>query len=293
MQWARAIKQECTFNARRAAIIPRIKTFRRFLKAWLSNRHNWPGSEHWADDDTPMSSDALTVVDYLLFPEVRELLDSPGSGPVTRELLETRLAPVLPELVVRWYWERRQELTDFLRHSLEGKSHAQAVEDPLSLAIYSFDCAFDLNVFPLDICHQQFMTFPAVLSHRCGAVVYKQRGFSDSSYEVLVDMYAAENQLKRGWTTENIIVNKRIIPEMATAIVRACGLDPNTASPADMWACKARLGCEKCWEHPAGSREARPVFSWKGIVSDVPRLQNSLRVVILSHVRRFVLAASS
>ena len=249
----------------------RFNGFRTYFEQWLRGG-GWPSEKHWQAKgiDTPLPSSAANLLDFLLMPAVRAVLDLPGSDPLENSDFQEALHPdLLSECVFRWYRERKAEVTNFLRDTLGPDSPVHRLEDPLALAAYTFDCA---RKDEFTCCHEQFMAFPDVLSHRCGRHWTPSSKFPKMSYEAIVHAYGPSESLKPAWTTSGLAVNKRVIPDLAYSVIRACDMDPETSTHEDMWTCKKRLSCRQCLE-AVKIRELieevhlpRQVFNWKGAV---------------------------
>lgn len=275
IRWVETKRDERMAANRRVTLWKRFDAFRAHLDGWLKSG-GWPDPELWGDYP-PMDSDALKMSDYLFIPEIRGILEAPDDKPFTQADFDTALRPKMADLVIRWYWERWEELTTFLRASFGSGSSVDDVDDPLLLATYTFDCAC-----PKAICHAQFMAFPRVLEHRCSYVDLALDAQMGQAYELNVTSYLARTQIKPRWTTDDILVNKRVTPKKASAIVKACGLDPGIATVQDMWECKKRLLCGTCFDEPSPSGGYQ-IFNWKGAVSSFARFslvvtQDVLRV---------------
>ena len=259
IQWVTE-QRDLELRSRRSVVMnPRFDAFQKYLDEWAKG-DNWPSPDRW-DDDPPLSSNVLSVVDYLLIPEVRDILNASHSDPLSRDDFAGTLGPKLPALVIRWGRARKRELTAFLRKSL-GPSPADRVDDPLALAAFTFDCDYKDS-----ICHGEFMRFPDVLDHRCVMTLWnEQSSYPVFSYENMVLEWARQRDVRSCWSTAHIRVNQRVTPRKIFAIIRACGLDPFTATYDDMWACKTRMTCGECSVRGPNDAGGYQVFNWKGAV---------------------------
>ncbi|KAI1795934.1 hypothetical protein LXA43DRAFT_1058168 [Ganoderma leucocontextum] len=138
--WVEEQRDQRLWALRDKVLTPRFRLFAKFIRDWVSE--GWPVDE---DDDLPIPSTGCRFLDYVLMPEVQDVLDAPDDMTVTEQYLNQALKSQLP----------REELHMKLE---EMPGPLPGGVELMYMATSLFDCAS---------CEQQFMTYPEVLAHRC------------------------------------------------------------------------------------------------------------------------------
>ncbi|KAI0781001.1 hypothetical protein BD413DRAFT_675505 [Trametes elegans] len=209
---------------RTPVIRPRVTMFLELCKEWLKD---WDAEDY--DPDDLRAIDRMKPADFLLLPEVMVIMDMSETPFSVHPDCFHAVKIGLPPLVALWYEAREQELNAIARNALPELPQDK---DPISLAICAFDC-----VSPA--CPARFMHYPEVLNHRCAhALKLSTPLWLDSpSCEDIVKTIIREDPEVAHWEPGFVRVNAHVLAHKASAIVRACGLDPNTASPGQMDRC--------------------------------------------------------
>ncbi len=201
-------------------------------------------------------------IEFALMDKCKALADSPVERTVTYE----EFLAILPELHKRWHKSAKTQLVKAVQKVLRRRSVWIPTDDPLKLAVVVFVC---VHCYPFTC-----MRYPAVLAHSCGYTSYD----SDSDKQGCDDIYThtaqrlhvvdcTEPDARERFSLKNLVGPQdsyicEVLEPMCT-IVRALGLDPTTATAADLDACDARLRCSKCVAN--GSPDA--IYSWDAAVS--------------------------
>ncbi|TBU50707.1 hypothetical protein BD309DRAFT_848319 [Dichomitus squalens] len=218
---------------------PRFRLCERFLQIWAADY--WPIDEY---DDLPIPSTALQFRDYLLMPEIRSVLDVPDNVAVTWEVLREKLGPLLPGLVREWIESCKEEL----RAKLEVVfSSFQEGVDPMRL-VTTAQLAARGHAKPMSV----------ILWH--GRL---------SLWEAIADPPSPDWKARVQWDTERIMVNPGISPLKARALIEACEMDADSATPEGMDKCLKRLTCDECTQRGLSKGGGFEVFNWRRAVRDL------------------------
>ncbi|KAM5534514.1 hypothetical protein V8D89_011846 [Ganoderma adspersum] len=210
-------------------------------------------------------------IEFALMDKCKALADAPVEQTVTRE----DFLAIMPELRKKWLTSAKTELANEVKQHLRTLSVSVTTRNPLTLAVAIFVCA---HCRPFAC-----MRFPAVLAHACG---YTDDPDSDS-WEDLDEMpkgselyaftarmlhvdkddYHTDWEAREPFSLSKVVGREdsyihEVLKPMC-AIVRALGLDPATATAADLEACDVRLRCATC------AAEGRPeqVYGWDAALS--------------------------
>ncbi|KAJ6609353.1 hypothetical protein B0H10DRAFT_2225993 [Mycena sp. CBHHK59/15] len=236
-----------------------LRTFKRSQLPWT--------------DNMPMPG----APDFWEFPEIKAILHQPLEVDVDEQAFEALLLD-FPKMIARWRDGLVQQLVKQVtsRGWKKGES-AESTMASLQLATSVFKCVECSRATMMDYI-SMFMEadlssppcnalyWPRVLSHRC---------LTQSSQA----MYLWFDGRATKWSASTLTHDKDVA-ETVERIVTACGLDPTTATVADMDALNARLACHTCAERatsvpesskkgksPAGDAPAQVhAYSWRNAV---------------------------
>ena len=191
--------------------------------------------------------------DYALMPEIRTIIEDPAVTDDDSEDVFHKMSAILPDITKKWVEHCREQFATLVRDAL-SEAGVTITTDPLELAITSFKCRTCTSGKTLRwteaIIHGRHCTaYNEIASHDRYELVIRNfiRGSISGNGRFLgVDRFRASHNTSAS----------------ARAVVVACGLDPYTATPADLHACAVRLRCHLC----AGIAK-QEVFDWEGAVS--------------------------
>lgn len=140
----------------------------------------------------------------------------------------------------------------------------------MELAVCLFDCADPR-------CPEKFMTYPGMFKHWCGWMKkYWKDEVPADNYDRVVQGYMVDNYMHLAWHKLHVRVSSLTYTPMVNAIVSACGLNPEFASPADLDSCGVRMTCADCEESTSTSKEPTlEVFDWRRAVRFFPFLRRA------------------
>ncbi|KAI1795648.1 hypothetical protein LXA43DRAFT_730988 [Ganoderma leucocontextum] len=203
----------------------------------------------------------LRFGDLVAVPAVRALLEDESRVLGTRDAFLTRLADMIPSLVVGWHEECKSAILSCARADLQMAGVPLADELlTVDLAIMSFRC--DTCLF------RAVLRWPEVLAHACLRDVDLDENPppNDQVYETEAWRYLAElgwehakwnlTQRRGRRISCTLSLVKPIRPAMA--VISACGLDPGMATAQEMDNNGARFVCRICSE----GRLDRKVYDW-------------------------------
>ena len=119
------------------------------------------------------------------------------------------------------------------------------------------------------------MRYPEILGHPCGYTSFSGRSTAadDPDRDVVYTAVAttfhvthADPYPRERFSLNNVVGKNRYTREVLEpmcAIVRALGLDPSTATAADLEACDVRLRCATC----AAEGQLDAIYGWDAAVS--------------------------
>lgn len=220
-----------------------------------------------ADDlDDPRAFARLRPADLLLVPEVKEAMMSDMDDLTIAARLST-LGDEMPQIVKDVYDTRRATLNDMVR---QARPTFPQTASPVELAVCLFDCADPR-------CPKKFMTYPGMFKHRCGWMKkYWKDEVPADNYDRVVQGYMVDNYMHLAWHKLHVRVSSLMYTPMVNAIVSACGLNPEFASPADLDSCGVRMTCADCEESTSTSKEPTlEVFDWRRAVRFFPFLRRA------------------
>jgi hypothetical protein len=177
------------------------------------------------------------LVDIALMPAVQTVLDMPDAVKVTATDFEP-LRAQLNDLTRRWRADAKSLLLQDIRKAQRALGEEVRREiNPFELARTSFDCTRCHNVF----------SSASVLLHCCQATspTYGWQhtpllAEAQSTYAQHITAGLAQ----KAW--DAAAFDWKICAWRADAVIRVCGLDPQTATPKDMDSTNLRLACLPC-----------------------------------------------
>ncbi|KAJ7444862.1 hypothetical protein FB451DRAFT_1376335 [Mycena latifolia] len=206
-------------------------------------------------DKTELENPAFSVtprlVDILLIPAVRKVLEQEGDAPLSPEQLISTLRPIMPALLETWVGEAETQIATHARKllNLEGEN---APADPLTLAIAYVNCpqpcgtAGYFSRLSKHSCTSSWSHLPWSWHH----------GNDADSYEVL-----AENcTLEKPFTP--IILNFGGALHGLEGVVRAYGRDPKTATVKEMAGERRLVTCSLCLTQQRHVSEESLAMDW-------------------------------
>ncbi len=179
----------------------------------------------------------------------RTLIEAPSDTEVNKATLQEH-SDEIDSHTNRWYEQRLAELIDMVT-----KVIVVAAPDgvsPLSLAVATFDCR---------VCARTGMRWQSVLAHHCARSIADCRTYNTTDEGYKEHLLATCEQLGQPGMWTNVFVFNSLQGRICAAIT-ACGQDPDTATYAEMEACRVRLICKTCM---SGKREC-DVYDWKAAV---------------------------
>ena len=176
-----------------------------------------------------MAAYRFSIQDFAMQDEVRQILDVPEDAKITREDLQV-LEVKFEKIFKRWRAELCKQLRDA---AAKTACTTKKGTDPLQLATTVFTvCRHGHNDGP------EYVLFPFLTAHRC--VRSTLTGASDA-YERFVHRHSSQ---PKGQTCHYVgcpdLRQAEVTPSMRK-IVQLFGLDPDTATVAQMDAVNARL----------------------------------------------------
>ncbi|KAJ6520163.1 hypothetical protein C8R45DRAFT_51161 [Mycena sanguinolenta] len=189
------------------------------------------------------------VPDFHEFPKIKDIISQPASVTVDEQTFEA-LLPDFPDLIATW----REGLLQHMVATYKRDSNADAVqadnvlEDRLKLATSVFKCnscgGSNITDDFFGTSHRQCqpLFYPKTLAHRCLTRV--------SGYSAMMFMNDSRDCAWRS----NLLKFDTRTSEFVEKVVRACGIDPETATVEDMDAADKRLACHACAQR--GSKAA-------------------------------------
>jgi hypothetical protein len=238
--------------------------------------------------------------DFLEFRPVKSIIEGSSITTVTKDSFDGVL-PLLSDWIRNWQEEAHWQLYKRILPGEYDHDHAwteppsslpkrtpKEVRRKLSLATTIFECErpagwsvhagpmrnIDWNIaFEYIKTSYQGMFYPEFLHHECNIIrtMSMEEVVTDvASDKALVLGHGFErHMLRRPWSCKHLRFDQKA-SDVAAKVVKACGLDPGTASVQDMDNQGARLVCLKCThgEQCDGERtvEVRP---WRNAVSAV------------------------
>ena len=230
-------------------------------------------------------------LDFHSFGPIKEILDQPSDINVDSESF-LHLMPELDGVVEEW---RRIILKKFIKEVKVGVVKRSDILDdnPLDLdtpnesilqriqlasTVFAcipctnhqgFDTMRDLLRSPHSVPfylptksrspHTRPLWFPRVLGHRC---LTKPRGRDLSDAATNLSVLICHRQR---WSCDSVITVDQEACEAAVAIIKACEMDPRTATVDDMDQLDARLECLKCLV-PNAEENFHIAFGWRSAV---------------------------
>ncbi|KAF7337538.1 F-box domain-containing protein [Mycena sanguinolenta] len=188
-------------------------------------------------------------LDFSEFSKIKDIISQPASVTVDEQTFEA-LLPDFPAMIANWRKGLLQHMVAaYKRDSNANAAHADnVIENRLQLAISVFKCGscgdgsnpfFDDLIFGYQRQNRcQPLFYPKMLAHRCLTRVADYSAMMYLNGELSRDCAWRSNVLKFDARTS----------EIAEKVVRACGMDPETATVEDMDAADKRLACHACAE---------------------------------------------
>ena len=197
-----------------------------------------------------------SVLDYAFMPKVQAILDDNGGKTTSRKEIMARLSDVLPTLTEEWVGRCKDQLTALVAQPLK-EAGIKPEGDPLTLAVTALWCKRCCG-FPTPNHH-----WPEVINHSCLRTYYLP---NTTAY----DRALGDDLRSFSWNdpsshllsalAKSVRVNEFL--RYRSEVITACGLNPNTATEADMDTCGVRLRCRLC-----AYLVKQEVFDWEGAVS--------------------------
>ena len=228
--------------------LPYLKSvvFEYLHSQWILNRKNEPATY-------------ASVPDIALFPEVRAVLVDPSEN-VTQESIIDKLTKIVPVVAAKWMEARKTQYRTLARAALSGSEAANAPE-PLDLALVAFKCSRCSSYTTIDGSGR--LHFPQVLHDNC-LRESSGRPITDAYERVVAAPGTGYHSLPRAERlfiySETVGVDKRFV--LRREVITACGMNPDTATIAEMDACEARLRCCLC-----ATLARQEIHTWRTAVS--------------------------
>ena len=205
------------------------------------------------------------LIDFLVMPQVRALVDAPSSQAVTRD----DFLAMLPALGESWMRERKRNLEVLLKQQL-GKIVSGT--DPFELAMGMFFCNGG--------CGHAVLRYPEVLVHGCTRKITVEdvkKRYKDDDYTYTAALHHATPGLRartwdEGWDGAYVPFNLKCVKDKKATkkalnalrlILVAMELDPTTTTFSELQACGIRLQCETC-KNETPSQDF--VYGWEAAV---------------------------
>ncbi|KAJ6520162.1 hypothetical protein C8R45DRAFT_954111 [Mycena sanguinolenta] len=185
--------------------------------------------------------------DFYEFPKIKDIISQPASVTVDEQTFEA-LLPDFPGMIATWREELLQKMVAaYKRSSVANALHADnVVEDRLKLATSVFRCCScdeGLDSFfggLMSIGYQKKgcrpLFYPKMIAHWC---------LTRLSGRSMVLMFLS-GESGRDCVWHNELKFDPHTSEIVEKVVRACGMDPETATVEDMDAADKRLACHAC-----------------------------------------------
>ena len=188
----------------------------------------------------PVNSIIPRVADVFLDPVIQDLFNRlPLSTNFTEKDLET-VGALFPDVVLRWRNKTEEKLLTMMTPSQDI-----CASSILQLATTIFSCQF---------CHNEALTYPRVLIHRCATY----QGSAIDEDQMGLRIYLGHSY----WNAGNFITfDAQKIVSMSEAI-KLCGLDPKSTTREDMDKQNPIFECLACNDE----RKGRCTLSWLGLV---------------------------
>ncbi|KAJ6597153.1 hypothetical protein DFH09DRAFT_1133806 [Mycena vulgaris] len=193
-------------------------------------------------DQADLNNIALSIrpclVDILLIPAVRALLEEDGHAAVSPEHLVSTLRPLMPELLQTWAGEAEAQIADHARKLLDLRGETASVDQPdtPALAIAYFTCPRNCGAAGY---------FPKLYKHSCTAPnslwlyrYYSSYGENNpEAYESLAEQCTAE----KPFTPTVLHFGVRL--HALEGVVKVYGRDPMTATFKEMAGDRRLVSC--------------------------------------------------
>ena len=197
-----------------------------------------------------------SVLDYAFMPKVQAILDDNSGKTPSRKDIIARLSDVLPALTDEWVGRCKNELTALVAEPLK-EAGIKPEGDPLTLAVTALWCKRCCG-YPTPNHH-----WPEVINHSCLRTYYLP---NTTAYDRALGDYLRSfswndtSSHLLSTLAKSVRVNEFL--RYRSEVITACGLDPSTATTADMDICGVRLRCRLC-----AYLVKQEVFDWAGAVS--------------------------
>ena len=188
----------------------------------------------------PVNSIIPRVADMFLDPVVQNLFILPPLSTTFTEKDLEMLGALFPDIVRRWRKITEEKLLNMIAPSQE------ITESSLQLATTIFSCQF---------CHNDPLTYPQVLIHRCATGIYG--GVYDEVQSVIRGFLNCSN-----WNEGSSITFDAKKIECLSEAIKLCGLDPKSATREDIDKRDPFFECLACND----LRKGRCTLSWLGVV---------------------------
>ncbi|KAJ6469617.1 hypothetical protein C8R47DRAFT_1055373 [Mycena vitilis] len=217
--------------------------------------------------------------DFCEFPKIKEIIEQPSEVHVDEQAFEALILD-FPGMIATWREKLDREMVILFKKHKKPDAGGDFSDDEakarLSLATSVFkctSCSADADSWFFDSlfsglrggtitkqCDPLF--YPTVLAHRCLTKSI------DLNFGSMAFLFGGASTQTAPWRTGPLTVDKITADVYVNEVVVACGMDPETATVAEMDAADHRLACQVCslrpgeGEQPAMAR----VYSWRNAV---------------------------
>lgn len=205
-------------------LLARLKLLERFVSAYYLESPRTPAKERMP-----------RFADIAYLPQFRRIMEAPSASTVTTDMFDA-LRNELPALIADW----QEDATRKLRQIAATAVGIPEGTDPLELAVVMFECSQCSSV----------LQYPSVLGHECNVAVFGPE--TEIYFKFVWDVSYSRTLPVEAFDAVDI--------RIASQIVRACGMDPGTATHAEMETLDLRFCCQMGPEFYAG---ARMVTRWR------------------------------
>lgn len=183
-----------------------------------------------------------TVVDLVLMPQMRAIIDVPGDTIVDNEETLNMIHKLLPSLIDEWQSDVKATLHNLMKQDFSDDGYG----NPLDLAIAYFNCAHCGKIYP----------YPQVIAHRCLRPAWAPY------YEDPTGLYErAAFQTGRCRAFKSSRLGFSTVLPIARKIIELCGKNPARTTMDEMNGLDIMLSCTNL-----SRPETRLVMSWRAAV---------------------------
>ncbi|KZT11467.1 uncharacterized protein LAESUDRAFT_692353 [Laetiporus sulphureus 93-53] len=183
-----------------------------------------------------------TVVDLVLMPQMRAIIDVPGDTIVDNEETLNMIHQLLPSLIDEWQSDVKATLHNLMKQDFPDDGYG----NPLDLAIAYFNCAHCGKIYP----------YPQVIAHRCLRPAWAPYNEDPTG---LYERAAFQTGRCRAFKSSRLGFST-VLP-IARKIVELCGKNPSRTTMDEMDEMDIMLSCTNL-----SRPETRLVMSWRAAV---------------------------